>query len=359
MKRVFVIVLIFFVGVFILLRVARSIVGHDLSQPVYEPALTPSPTVVIDRLNQTNTSEFVPSWTVDSISNNSFDQYIYFGISPTRDGIDTDAAGKALNAFVKEVPQGKQMLLTLQMQNTDVNAAILQNKTLQQKVIFQTVMIAKANGFSGVVLDLEMGGIPFDTLIEEINEFTKALDEQAKAQQLQFAMTLYGDTFYRLRPFDVKTIASHADMVLIMAYDFHKARSNPGPNFPLGGQNRYGYDMGKMADDFLQVVPNKKLAVIFGLFGYDWPVDDHGNATGQGQALTDLQIQNKFLTTCSFKDCQIKRDPVSSETVIQYTDDREQKHIVWFEDMQSVATKQQFLRKKGIGNFSFWANSYF
>jgi spore germination protein YaaH len=50
---------------------------------------------------------------------------------------------------------------------------------------------------------------------------------------------------------------------------------------------------------------------------------------------------------------------VSAETVIHYTDDTGQKHIVWFEDMQSVNTKEQFLRKKGIGNFAFWANSYF
>lgn len=114
-----------------------------------------------------------------------------------------------------------------------------------------------------------------------------------------------------------------------------------------------------MTDDFLQAVPNQKLGVIFGLFGYDWPVDDQGAAVSQGIPLTDLQIQNKFLKNCTYKDCQIKRDPLSAETVIHYTDATNQKHIVWFEDAQSVATKEQFLRKKGIGNFSFWANSYF
>ena len=101
-----------------------------------------------------------------------------------------------------------------------------------------------------------------------------------------------------------------------MAYDFSKASSGPGPNFPLGGQNIYGYDMGKMADDFLQVVPNQKLGVVFGLFGYDWPVDDKGNAIGQGQPLTDLQIQNKFLNGCSLKDCHIRQDPLSAETEV-------------------------------------------
>jgi spore germination protein YaaH len=359
MKRFLIFLLILVVSVFLLVRVIKNQVRHDLLQPVYQPALTPSPTVVIDRLAQTNTSLFVPEWTVDSISNTSFDRYIYFGITSSKNGIDTAAAQKNIDTFEQALPDGKQTLLTLQMQDTDTNGAILQNKTLAQKVISQTVTLAKQNNFSGIVLDLEMGGIPFDALIDEINGFTKALNTQAKAQRLSFAITLYGDTFYRLRPFDVKTIAGNTDMVMIMAYDFHKARSNPGPNFPLSGQSTYGYDMGKMADDFLQAVPNQKLSVIFGLFGYDWPVDNQGNAVGQGQAVTDLQIQNKFLTSCKFSVCDIKRDPLSDETQIRYTDDNNQKHIVWFEDMQSVGAKEQYLKKRGIGNFSFWANSYF
>jgi len=257
------------------------------------------------------------------------------------------------------MPEGKQTLLTLQMENTDINSAILKDKNLQQKVIAQTISLAQQNGFSGVVLDLEMGGIPFDALVDEINSFTKALDTAAKAGHLEFAVTLYGDTFYRLRPFDVKTIATHADTVMIMAYDFHKSRSSAGPNFPLSGQDIYGYDMSKMADDFLQAVPNKKITVIFGLFGYDWPVDDKGNAIGTGQPVTDTQISDKFLTNCAYKECHWNRDTVSGETVIHYTDDNNRKHIVWFDDMQSAKAKEQYLKKRGIGNFSFWANSYF
>lgn len=359
MKRILVFVLIILVTGFILLRVVRAKVGHDLSQPVYQPAETPVPTVTINHLQKTSTSLFVPDWALDTVSEN-FDQYIYFGITPTSSGIDKNDIGvKNISTFLAGVPQGKQTLLALEMTDSENNASILQNKTIQKKIITQTVSIAKSNGFSGIVLDLEMSGIPFSSLVDEINEFDNMLDEQAKEQGLQFDITLYGDTFYRLRPFDVKTIASHIDMVLIMAYDFHKAGSSPGPNFPLSGSAVYGYDMGQMADDFLQVVPNQKLGVIFGLFGYDWPVNNQGAAIGQGQPLTDIQIQNKFLNNCQFKNCHIKRDPVSSETEILYTDDNNQKHIVWFEDMQSVTTKEHYLQKRGIGNFSFWANSYF
>ena len=82
---------------------------------------------------------------------------------------------------------------------------------------------------------------------------------------------------------------------MIMAYDFHKVKGNPGPNFPLNGKETYGYDLQKMTDDFLQFVPPEKLTIIFGLFGYDWVIDDKNNALQSGEALSYLQIKQKFL----------------------------------------------------------------
>ena len=360
MRRFLLLVLMLLLVSFVLLQVARNQVRHDLAQPVRDPVVAPTPTVVIDRVSKTNTSLFVPYWTTDSLTSDTYDTYIYFGLTPTKNGIDTEETGaQKIGDFNDAVPDGKTKLLTLRMINPDTNSAILKDKKLQNTIIKQTLTIAKEHGFSGVVLDLEVSGLPFDALVTQISDFTHNLATQTKAQQLQFDLTLYGDTFYRVRPFDVKKLASDADNVMLMAYDFHKARSNPGPNFPLGGADTYGYDEGKMADDFLQVVPNQKLSVIFGLFGYDWPVDNDGKATGQGAPLTDTQIQNKFLNHCDLKDCTIKRDAVSAETVIHYTDEDNQKHVVWFEDKQSVSQKEALLRKKGIENFTFWANSYF
>lgn len=359
MKRVILGIVLILLCAFLAFRLIRAKVGHDISQPVYQPALPPTPTVAIDPLYHTDTALFVPDWTLDSVTGN-YDQFIYFGVSPTKEGLATsDSVNKGITTFLASVPPGKQTFLTLEMVSTDVNGVILQSKLLQQKIATQTISLAKTNGFSGIVLDLEMSGIPLGSTSDEINGFTKQLYTMANAQHLQFEVTLYGDTFYRLRPFDVKQIAKNSDMVMIMAYDFHKARSDPGPNFPLHGKNTYGYDMTQMAADFLQAVPNQKLSVVFGMFGYDWPVDNQGNAIGQAQALTDSQIQHKFLNGCAFAVCQIKRDPVSAETVIHYTDDTGQKHIVWFDDRQSVSQKEKFLRKQGIGNFAFWANSYF
>jgi spore germination protein len=157
----------------------------------------------------------------------------------------------------------------------------------------------------------------------------------------------------------VKELSHNADDFLVMAYDFSKSRSNPGPNFPLNGKEVYGYDMSRMVDDFLKFLPPDKTTVVFGLFGYDWTVDDKGNALSQGESKTYSQIQKEFLSDCLHKDCDIKRKNDSVETEITYTDDDSKKHIVWFEDMDSVKKKQKYLQQRGINNFSFWAYSYF
>ena len=172
-------------------------------------------------------------------------------------------------------------------------------------------------------------------------------------------MTLYGDTFYRLRPFDVKSIANNVDEIMIMAYDFHKARGNPGPNFPLNGKEEYAYDMTQMVDDFQKYVPSKKLTIIFGLYGYDWAVDNQENAQGTGKPITDHELTQKFLSSCQFKNCSVDRDSTSGELEIHYTDNSGVKHIIWAEDMESVGTKKTYLKQRGISSFSFWAYSYF
>lgn len=360
MKRFILVVVLLFLLVTVIVQAAKEKVGRDLRQPIAETELSPTPTIAVDPNQKITTSVYVPYWALDDTENTTlYDQYIYFGITPNRQGIAQEEGFSRVNKFNNLVPGGKERLLALRMVDSEVNADILKDVKVQERIITQTIAYAKKNDFDGIVLDLEMSAIPFDSLITQINEFTKEIATATKKQNLAFTMTLYGDTFYRVRPFDVKSLSQSSDSFMLMAYDFHKSRSNPGPNFPLKGNEKYGYDMTMLAEDISVYTDPKNVTVIFGMFGYDWKVDANGKATASGEPLTYEQIETKFLNGCKFTDCQIKRDTLSSETTITYTDDTNQRHIVWFEDMQSVKQKQDYLRTRGISNFSFWAYSYF
>ncbi|MDE2589560.1 MAG: hypothetical protein KGL95_07840, partial [Patescibacteria group bacterium] len=133
---------------------------------------------------------------------------------------------------------------------------------------------------------------------------------------------------------------------------------DPGPNFPFAESDADGYSFPQMITDFLQDVPREKLTVVFGLFGYDWQVTDKGDSINTATPISTADIQASFITSCKYTHCLLQRNP-SEEPFVSYTDAIGQKHIVWFEDMQSIRKKIDYLQRQGIGSIAFWANSYF
>ena len=343
---------------------AKEKVRQDLERPIPYPTMTVAPTVTAQPkiLGPETQSLFVPYWSLKEKTNDQtqYDDYIYFGVVPGESGIDeTDSGMLSLKKFLTFVPTSKKKLLAVRMIDADQNFAILKDSKKQTALIAQALSIAKENHFDGIVLDLEISAIPFESLVKQINGYTALFYQETKKSNLSFALTVYGDVFYRVRPFDVKELANHADTIMIMAYDFSKAKGDPGPNFPLRGSDTYGYDYTKMTQDFARVVPAKKLTVVFGLFGYDWVVDSQGRTLQTGKAITAKEIQAKFIDNCKFRNCSVSRDSDSSEGEIYYTDGGAAKHIVWFEDMDSVTAKKAYLKQQGINSFSYWAYSYF
>lgn len=308
-----------------------------------------------------STAVFVPYWAFSkkrTLLNN--DTLLYFGISANENGIDTTDAGyKNVAQFNTFSKNAAKKLLVVRMTNSPINSKVLEDKNTQKNIIQESIGIAKRNGFSGIVLDFEIKALAFDSVVKNITQFYTNFATQTHKNNLQFDAALYGDTFYRARPYDVKTIGQQVDNIYIMAYDFHKAGSNPGPNFPLFGKDMYGYDLKNMISDFSKQVPSHKLIVVFGLFGYDWTVDRKNQSVDTGESLSFAEISTKYVARCSQKSCVMKRDSTSAETHISYTDTDGQKHIIWFEDLQSMEKKKAFLSTKGINATGIWAYSYY
>lgn len=305
-------------------------------------------------------SVFVPYWAnMVGQDANDYDRYIYFGVNVDENGVITDDPGyKNMSTFIP-FAAGKQKWLTVRMLDHDVNTSILQNSGSWVGIAHSIANTASQNGFDGVVLDLEVGLISFHIAPDSISGFSETVAHEVHSNGLKYGMTMYGDTSFRKRPYDVKTLATNTDELMIMAYDFHKSFGEAGPNFPLNGVDKYNYDFTTMLEDFTSVVPANKLSVVYGMYGYEWIVDDQDRAVKPAAALTFNQIQKRFLNGCSEKECQVRRDAESTETEVTFKDDQGKKHEVWFEDSSSVTKKSAAAEKKGIGNEIFWAYGYF
>jgi len=353
-------ILMCFIAGFLFFRYLSS--GNQISVFVLSPLSYVTPTSL--PLKAVSKTLFIPYWTLgkDTIdSENMYMNLVYFGISADKNGIDSNDAGYTnLDRFLSLAPKSAKKLLGVRMINADSNSVVLVDETLQKKIITDAIAIAKEKHFEGIVLDFEISALGFETVVQNITNFERQFAKLTKSNNLAFYATVYGDTFMRFRPFDVEQIAKYSDGIMIMAYDFHKSRGeNPGANFPLHDNGKEGYDFTLMIDDFLKYVPAQKITVIFGLFGYDWPIDDKKNATAAATALSYNKIKQEFLASCGFINCYIRRDNISSETEITYTDTANQKHAVWFEDISSIDKKISFLSSKNVGKVAYWGYSYF
>lgn len=315
------------------------------------------------------TSVFVPHWSLSESDapfaspkdiNRPIDTAIYFAISTTSSGINKNNAGyENIETFVQRAANTPHTLLTVSMTDDAINDVVLENKAAQKTIVSQAITIAQDHDFDGIILDLEVGGIAATKVNTQILEFTKIASEITKKNGLSFSTTLYGDSFYRSRPYSIELLSPYVDQFYVMAYDLSKLWGTPGPNFPLKGRETFGYDMETMVRDLLKFTTNDKLTIIFGLYGHDWTVDEKKRPFTAAKTLTLAQIQQKFIDSCELKNCLVKRNPYAAETEINYIDTEAHYHIVWYEDSESVAQKIGFLKEYGINSVSYWAYSYY
>jgi len=381
MKKVFLLIIILIL--FLIFSTQKFIINKKIKDQYYQINQKPPITHQISKniilspqtnqkkvIEKINFSIFVPYWQLPKNPNEIKESkifiknknkiethYIYFGITADENGIDKNENGffnlEKINSSKEEHLFSS---LVLRLLNDEINFKILENNNLQKKIIEDTIKITKEKNFSELILDLEINALPFENVIKKINFFVDNFAQKAKIENLIFSMTIYADTFYRKRPYDIKFISSKTEKIYVMAYDFHKTLGNPGPNFPLFGKKEYGYDLSSCVKDFLTIVPKEKLIFVFGLYGYDWTVDKENRPIKAASAITLNQIKKRFLSDPKI---QIKRDALSFENKIEYFDNDFYQHIVWFEDEVSVEKKQEFLLENGVYQFGYWAFGYY
>ena len=318
-----------------------------------------------------SSSIFIPYWNIPSSSDDlsQYDRLIYFGVAPDSSGnMMLDSGFNNIELFVANQVEMKRAssLLTVRMLDDDVSLALLEDVSRQTSVIGQTVDIANEYGFDGIVLDLELGVIPFEDSKHKITSFVERFADEVQHEDITLSMTIYGDVFYRARPYNMAALAKHLNHLYIMAYDFHKRRGEPGPNFPFDSgstnspslraspsesfsANRYPYNFQIMIADFTTIMSPQDITVVFGMYGYDWTLGKQGLPLKAAVAVPFNEIDEDGAII----------DPDSHEKHILFTDDEGFDHELWYEDWESVEVKIDYLMEQGIGSVGYWVWGYF
>lgn len=331
-----------------------------------QTAPSPSPAQSLD--STTLQTVFVPAWQLDGrnlsfpdigFSSGAPQRMVYFGVAVNKDGIDKEDQGyQNLSLFIEKAPSDIRKYLAVRMTDQKANAEILANADSYDTIVQDVISTTKAKGFEGIVVDLEFSPTLNEKLPAQINSFVEKFYNAAHRENLKLAITVYGDTFYRRRPYDIAYLDKVTDEMMIMAYDLHKAGGEPGPNFPLKGKRNFGYDMETLAADIAGVSADK-LTIIYGMYGYDWLVDERQRPIRPATSITVAEIDKNFLGECKDLNCLSRRDKEAGENQIEFVDKQAQYHILWYEDMESVQSKAEFWRSRGVGSVAFWAYGYF
>lgn len=309
---------------------------------------------------------FVPYWKISEGSPLTVPQGqvpseirpLFFGISVTDQGdIDTSESGFSAHAGFERKYGTRDAGLVIRLLNQEQNSMFLQTKMIQSSVIDSTIRFAKDHGYSELIIDLEITALPLESTKDAVTAFLRDYLKAIQAAHLRSGVLLYGDVYFRARPFDTERLFHDADTVYLMLYDLHKSRGEPGPNFPLeAAQNDYSLmrltsDIG--SQDYSKIVP------VFGMYGYDWKIDTKRRSLKPATAYTYAHIQDSFIHSCPVMDCSLRIDAQSRESVVTYTEADGYKHEVWFETPLSIEQKIEYLKKLGVRSYAIWAGGYY
>src|SRR5262245_2417167 len=120
MRRVLLLLIVIAGIVFLTINGIKAKVKHDFAQPFASTSqIQDQKTVKRDHATGNDkTSLLVPYWTLSNtdFSKETYDTYLYFGITPTKTGINMDEAGYSrMSQFTTAVPQGSKKLLVIRM----------------------------------------------------------------------------------------------------------------------------------------------------------------------------------------------------------------------------------------------------
>ncbi|TPG70729.1 glycoside hydrolase family 18 [Brevibacillus laterosporus] len=234
------------------------------------------------------------------------------------------------NLFYDSIQKGKE-----------VAREILRKPTNQRYFLRNLEREVLSMGYDGINLDIE------NLYLEDKFAFTQFVKNVTQL------MHLHGKTVTVSVPantgddranvwspwFDYKLLGRYADRLVIMAYDEHNPRTEPGPVASIQWTEdtvRYALSQG---------VPAQK--ILLGVAGYGWNWNSNGEkAVYQSYKSLMEQSQNRGAT--------LNWDQERHAPHMQYMDQEGNMHIAWFENSFSTRSKLDLVEKYDLAGIALW-----
>ena len=304
--------------------------------------------------------------------------------------VTIDACGRLASQddqSLKRFAQARGILVlpTLLTLSNWLNHRLLTDDETSARAIAEIVAYVTAEGYDGFDLDLE--AVPADdraAYTAFVARLAAALHERGKVLALAVPAKSTDTTTGWAGAYDFAALGAHADLITVMAYEFHGAWGGPGPVAPYDSVERV------VAFATSQIPPEKVLLGI-ATYGHDWNTTSGGArylghpevaalAARHGVSLTldpasrsatvryqapggeappvvarpsapQHEITKREPPSCAVTDPAPAPTPTPRPTPAP---DAIQEHEVWIEESASAAARLPLADRYGTGGIAIW-----
>ncbi len=308
---------------------------------------------------------FFPYWMMgeaDNITLNTLTDVSIFGLETDQNGNimtgGNDEAGGGwqmwtdplLDRFISRARSyGIKISLTIKSFNNGNIAAVVTSDNAQKNLIANILYLVNSKNLDGVNIDFEYVGNPSQTVTDGFTRFITNLNTELKRQNPNSILTI--DTYLASGSddglFDLPALALQSDAFIIMGYDMHTPKGDPGPVSAMGGDsNIIGY-----VQNYLEKVSPSKIILAVPYYGYDWPQNGTNDPS-------NVKILPYALIADQSKNLQLNWDTTSETPSFTYKDSSGNPRIVYFDNVRSLGIKYDFINEKNLKGVGIWALGY-
>lgn len=249
-------------------------------------------------------------------------------------GIKIDSKGsiRLENNFLKNYrilkKQNKPIYPMVAFLSVSAGKEILSSESIRKQTIQNLLHWIQKNNIEGIHLDLEYLPPDYSNLL---GAFLKEFYSE-KPEGVTISMALFPPLFFKKEWSDFhspKNINKYLDFIVLMSYDYHNAKTEPGPVTSIDYSK-------KNIEALLKYFPAKKIWLGIPLYGYYY-------TDGKGGKVISMKGGAKLKETNDYR-----RD-VSGCVVIQ-----KEKVKYYFPDITTINRMSLLAQEKKIAGIAFW-----
>src|SRR5579862_4549545 len=203
----------------------------------------------------------------------------------------------------------------------------------------QIAQFLASDKYHGLMVDFE------DYPVQSYPDYVTLLRELAGDLHAK-GMKLYVSAPANTPEYPYAYVASAVDGVVLMNYDQHDPEHESGP---VAGQDWFTDNLAAAKKS----IPLDKLICAIANYGYDWVHKPKNGVLPPGVKNFNVSVQDAW-STARDSEADVDFDDDSSNPHIQYVDEHNLDHDVWFLDAVTALNEMRAAQNLGIDTFAIW-----